>query len=332
MIYFFYMKLSFFYKVTSLLSVLVLFSLVFISSAQEGTNSSKSLFLDFDQDGLSNDEETAYGTDMYVADTDKDGYSDYTEVSGGYDPLKPAPGDRIVKEKPVTNTSAVLDKKSNNLTDEAATQLADMISNSVPNGETVTLLDVEQIVKDAVEKSTEVPELPEIDMDRIRIQDQSYKKLSKEDREEQIKKDAREYISAILYVFSVQFPQLDLGGKEDPTIAVEGTLSDITTSFASGNFTKIEELSESGERAVEQLFDIEVPETLSDMHVRGIQLAYYVQQMKNNIKIQPEDPLESITNISLAQGFIVAAQEFFSDVEVRMKEMGLDDSIIPSSN
>lgn len=43
---------------------------------------------DYDQDGLTDLEETEYGTSIYQADTDGDGYSDKEEIDGGYDPLK----------------------------------------------------------------------------------------------------------------------------------------------------------------------------------------------------------------------------------------------------
>lgn len=42
---------------------------------------------DIDQDGLANSEEAFYGTDPERADTDGDGFSDYEEVQGGYNPL-----------------------------------------------------------------------------------------------------------------------------------------------------------------------------------------------------------------------------------------------------
>lgn len=325
------MKYSFFYKVTGFLSMLIFFALVFISFAQEGTDSGKNLFLDFDQDGLSNEEELAYGTDPYASDTDKDGYSDYTEVSGGYDPKKPAPGDKLIKEvEKVVDISNEVNQESN-LTEVAATQLVDMMSDTVSDGGVVTLAEVEKVVKDSIEKSAQVPELSEIDVDRIQIQDQSYKKLSDEEKKEQVKKDAREYVTAVSYIFMAQFPQLVIKENEDPTIATEKMISDIMTSFSSGNYKQLDELSESGKRAVEQLFDVKVPEVFADVHIRGIQLANYVQEMKDKAKIQTEDPLESIANISLAQGFIISAQEFFTDIENRLNEIGLDNSIISLS-
>lgn len=42
--------------------------------------------IDTDRDGLSNDQETQYGTDPNNSDTDGDGYFDGAEVQGGYNP------------------------------------------------------------------------------------------------------------------------------------------------------------------------------------------------------------------------------------------------------
>lgn len=61
----------------------------------ENTNTN-TLFLDSDQDGLTDQEEHMIGTDPLKADTDGDGYSDGKEVGSGYNPLKPAPGDKII--------------------------------------------------------------------------------------------------------------------------------------------------------------------------------------------------------------------------------------------
>jgi len=45
--------------------------------------------VDTDKDGLSDADETKYGSDSLNKDTDGDGYNDGEEVSAGYDPLKP---------------------------------------------------------------------------------------------------------------------------------------------------------------------------------------------------------------------------------------------------
>lgn len=45
--------------------------------------------LDFDSDGLTDDEENALNTSLEKADTDEDGYTDLGEIINGYDPLGP---------------------------------------------------------------------------------------------------------------------------------------------------------------------------------------------------------------------------------------------------
>ena len=87
---------------------LVILSFALFAVAQQNSTSDKNIFLDTDQDGLSDEEEKMYGTDPTKADTDGDGYTDGAEVKSGYDPLKPAPGDKIVKQE----TKAVQDTKN----------------------------------------------------------------------------------------------------------------------------------------------------------------------------------------------------------------------------
>ncbi|MDD5040037.1 MAG: Calx-beta domain-containing protein [Patescibacteria group bacterium] len=61
----------------------------------DGTNTATKNFLskeaeankDSDNDGLSDTEETRYGTNKYLRDTDGDGYTDKEEIDAGYDPL-----------------------------------------------------------------------------------------------------------------------------------------------------------------------------------------------------------------------------------------------------
>lgn len=50
---------------------------------------------DFDNDGLTDEEEKLYGTDWRRPDSDGDGYLDGEEIASGYNPLRPAPGDEL---------------------------------------------------------------------------------------------------------------------------------------------------------------------------------------------------------------------------------------------
>ncbi len=82
---------------TGIATFIVTFAIFFwtLFALAENKNGN-SLFLDSDQDGLTNQEEQMIGTDPQNPDTDSDGYSDGKEISSGYNPLKPAPGDQVV--------------------------------------------------------------------------------------------------------------------------------------------------------------------------------------------------------------------------------------------
>jgi len=113
----------------------VVFTATFFAIAQSKNNSS--LFLDSDQDGLTDQEEKMIGTDPFKADTDGDGYSDGEEVRSGYNPLKAAPGDKIVVQ-PQASSSASPDK--NNI--QANTDTSNnQVSATNPVDQTATSLD-----------------------------------------------------------------------------------------------------------------------------------------------------------------------------------------------
>lgn len=322
--------MNFFTKTGLFLGVLALFSWVFIGFAQESSESGKNLFADYDQDGLSNEEETAYGTNPDVSDTDGDGYSDYVELTSGYDPLKPAPGDRILPQQELAVGEGVekMQDQENNLTEEVASKLAGAVSANVSGDSDLTLADIEKVVQDSVDVSSQVPKLPDVDISRIKIKDQTYTGSSEEERKEKIREDAAKYLSAISYIILLQFPQISSGNNEEDSLALmETSFIGIMQSFISGKSEQIDALAESGKKATEQMFDVEVPESLLEVHIRGIQFAQYAQELKKNITVNPGDPLKSISNLSVAQGFLVSVQAFFSEVEKQFSDLGIEDML-----
>lgn len=114
----------------------VVFATTLFALAQN--QNSNSLFLDSDQDGLTDQEEKAIGTDPLKADTDGDGYSDGKEVESGYNPLKPAPGDKIVLTEqstasatPASSTQST-SATTNSTADSASTDLSSATAQSDP--------------------------------------------------------------------------------------------------------------------------------------------------------------------------------------------------------
>ena len=61
--------------------------IVFDNKNTNNIYSSENYLADDDNDGLLNSEEEIWGTDPGIADTDGDGYTDYDEISDGYNPL-----------------------------------------------------------------------------------------------------------------------------------------------------------------------------------------------------------------------------------------------------
>lgn len=58
------------------------------------------LYMDSDNDGISDIEELRLKTDPFNPDTDGDGFLDGVEYIGGYDPLDPSPAEKIVYQDP----------------------------------------------------------------------------------------------------------------------------------------------------------------------------------------------------------------------------------------
>ena len=92
-------------KIFSCFIVLFTLSIIFFSFANfaKAEASIRGSFADdrvsdWDGDGLTDlDEANVYGTDPKNADSDGDGFSDGSEINSDYDPLKPAPGDKLPK-------------------------------------------------------------------------------------------------------------------------------------------------------------------------------------------------------------------------------------------
>ncbi|MDP1846037.1 MAG: thrombospondin type 3 repeat-containing protein [Candidatus Moranbacteria bacterium] len=90
-------------NIAVLAASIAVFAITFFAMAQN--QNSNTIFLDSDQDGLTDQEEKMIGTDPYKADTDGDGYGDGAEVKSGFNPLKAAPGDQLFPEATVSSAN-----------------------------------------------------------------------------------------------------------------------------------------------------------------------------------------------------------------------------------
>lgn len=295
-----------------------------VSSAQENSTSDKNIFLDSDQDGLSDDEEKTYGTDANNKDTDGDGYSDGTEIKGGYDPLKPAPGDKIIDTQQITESSTET-LKEDNLTNELSVEIANLISERSTEQQDITLDDLDTIIEKSTGESLTFEDLPAIEEDEIKIKEQKYSKLSEEKRAQKEKEDAQEYLVAVSYLMANNSPReiskvSDLEAISGQVITQVSLFSD---SFS--NMDYFSDLAKKGESILEELKEVEVPENMIDIHKKGMQLAKYSISLENKFQPENDDPIGTITSLSRVQNLLGLTIEFSSEISKKFVGLGVDE-------
>lgn len=296
----------------------------FYASADEAENG-QNFFQDTDQDGLSNEEEKAYGTDPNSTDTDNDGYSDGVEIESGYDPIKPAPGDRVVPD--VTSIATVQGgaDPSENVTlktaDAVANIVQDAASNPDPQGG-VSMENLDVALQNALGGADEELVLPEIDTKDIKIKKVS-KKLKGEKRKEQEKRDVLEYATVVAYI-AASYSPIEIADEGEAEGAIRKISSGAMTSFQLGDFQYLDDLEKRAKSVSEQMKDVEVPEEMLDLHVRGLQLLTYASSLKGELKGNQVDPLKQVSNIGKTQALINELNGYLSDISSKYSELGID--------
>jgi hypothetical protein len=190
----------------------------------------------------------------------------------------------------------------------------------------------QDIIKEMLEQNTGEITLPDIDVDSIQIKKQDYDKLSEEERKKKFKEDDEEYLTAVLYIFTANMPQgtvPNVRSAEEFNLAADVVIQKALSSFSSGDYKYINELSESGERILEQMKDVKVPENMLQTHARGTQLALYAAQIKDEVKPDNSDPIKSIMKMSKVQGFLQLLSEYVDQSEKTFEGLNIGDIALP---
>lgn len=312
-------------------SGLIILSFALFSVAQENS-SSKNIFQDSDGDNLSNEEELSYGTDPYNSDTDGDGYTDFVEINSGYDPLKHAPGDKIVNNSTTnqvagtsTEKKGVENASDKNLTEELSEKTANLINQSQSENKEIGVDDLDEIINQTMGEEITFENLPEIDEDTIKILNQNYSNLSEEARDEKEKEDATQYLTAVGYIIVTNSPQ-SIGTEEDVS-SFQNEILSYVSEFSNDTSTIPEyfnDLADKGESMLDQLKDIEVPESLLEYHVKGLQLANYAISLKDQHEDTSEDPVSTAIYLSKGYNLLALTQSLFQETKDKIEELGID--------
>lgn len=297
---------------------IIFFSLIFLGFtvfvvAQENSSSDINIFLDTDQDGLSDEEEKTYGTDPNKRDTDGDGYSDGSEIKSGYDPKVPAPGDKIVDENEAASSGFSTDGE--NLTEKLSVELANLLNDkaSVEDGK-IEMEDLDSLIEETTGEFLTFDDLPEVNKDEIKIKDQDYSDLSDKKREQKLKEDAVEYLTQASYIVISNSPQ-EISDDEDienlTSSLIEAVSNFSPTSFDASLFDQI---VDKEEMMLEQLKELEVPEEMIDLHIKGLKLVNFSSDLRENARPVADDPIKTIINLSKINSFLILGEEYSKEI------------------
>jgi len=304
-----------------ILAGLVILSFGFFTVAQQG-DSTKNIFLDSDQDGLSDQEERAYGTDPQKKDTDGDGYSDLAEIQSGYNPLKKAPGDKMV----ATDTQPEKATDSVNLTQNLANTISNMVKNPKEkdaNGNSlISVEDVDKMASEALAKKQAELNITEFKREELKIKKQDYKGLSDEKKKQKMKEDFSNYAVAVMYILSSNSPKPLTSGK-DAVDVVNSMGQKVIDSINTRSSSDVSDLENSGEKIVEQLKEVEVPEELVDLHLKAMSFGLYAKEFGKMVSPDPEDPVSEMVNLYQLQSYFENLNSFISEIESKVKEYDL---------
>jgi len=304
--------------------LLTVFGLSASIFAEENSLGAENIFLDSDQDGLSDTEEISYGTDSENRDTDGDGYSDGAEIKSGYDPLKPAPGDKIVESDSQEYASKIdLDNNlssETNLTEELSIKIASMVSDGETGPEEITVNDIDSIIDESISKEITFDELPEIDTSEIIIKNQDYPDLSEERKTQKLKEDEEDYASTVLYIMSNNLPH-NISSEQEITSFLNEVSQKATNLISSQEEIEyFNDLAEKGEIIVKQMKEVEVPENMVDTHIEALQIAKSAISLKDKVKIDMNDPIASLLSLSYAENVFVMVSDFLEKMKNEMDD------------
>jgi len=242
---------------------------------------------DSDNDGLPDWQETIWQTDSCKADTDGDGYLDGEEVSAGYNPVKPAPNDKLPDTD--QNRSRAL---PNNLTQALAQDLTQrmaqgemgVISDALnPTSVNVSNQVIDKTIQEIVIKAKQEFSLPNISDEEIII--------SPNNNAEAVQSYAGKIVQAIEQWEDKSSIKYDESIESESQIFYEA--------IQTKDFSQIDKCIKFYQGAAEEFKKIATPSDLKNIHKEQIGIFWITANIFKAVKQIDQDPLK--TNLALEQ-------------------------------
>lgn len=315
-------------KTSLVFFVLLALSLGFYVSADDQQDVKEySLFRDADQDGLSDEEEKVFNTNPFAKDTDGDSYSDGIEVESGYDPLKPAPGDKLVSPEDGLGKGGYDDTSVDagaNVTEQASREVAGILSGVSDENPSVKMQDINASVEQLLQQSAVDVKFPEVDVESIHIKKIKCKDSEGEEKCLKRQKEATiEYLTILSYLVANNSP-IALKENGDLDLVASSMMSDIMGAFSTGKFSGLLKNKAKAEAFLNSVKEIEVPENMLSTHVKALQLALFSVGLAEAFEKIDDDPMGQISLLSQVQGLLGFATGLASDMQAEFKKLGID--------
>lgn len=236
--------------------------------------------IDSDKDGLTDWEESIYGTSPQKSDSDNDGYLDGEEVASSRDPLKKGPDDLIVQNKTTDTEEITATRKFAELA--VANYLTAFQTKSPAE---LKPEEMDKILRDSLgndpKMSVKFNEILKSELYYFIPSDLNKEiKIAKNDTE----KEQKLYGENILKLLKEMY---DSGPKND-------FFQTINQSMVTGNYSQIEEFAAFYQKIYGSAKNITVPESLEINHKNLLTYLYKMQKISEAIKIYETDPLKTL--------------------------------------
>ncbi len=272
---------------------------------------------DSDCDGLTNAEEALYKTNPNNADTDGDGYSDGVEVRSGYDPTKPAPGDKL-SQIVIPSVSNINNKAISSLTDDFISEVKNYTDTHTD--QTLSSTDLQSVMDAAIKERQGSPMtwaslIVKVDQTKIKILKQSYPNLNATQKKAQLLQDASVYSTRIGYLIESSIPYQLV--TADDFAAFGDSIMEHLYSLSTSN-PDLAYFSDFGNRLellLEQVDSIEVPESMLPIHVKLLSLVHGLLSMgetTGTINMQ-NDPMSILMLTNRMQDWITLISDFMQN-------------------
>jgi hypothetical protein len=303
-----------------------------------GANDNKlDYFQDRDQDGLSDEEEKALGTDWQKADTDGDGYTDGVEVSSGYDPLVPAPGDRIgtsvTEDKKVSHQGKGEKKERKNLTKEFIAKLRARKGTAIETfknanedglvtkiddinklkGVSLTEEDIQELAKETVGDVDIEEEIKDIPEGELNILPKVVASSSKKKRKK-IKKEIEDYLAEVSFLAVNNLP-FSANDEKSFNDRLDRFMVGIGQDIVTGNDLEAKQSKVKLMKFVEELKRLETPYVLKDVHKRTVALLQYLTEQDEEVVFRKDDPIAMGVMIGKLQAVITEMQSIQTEMD-----------------